>query len=127
MALSPSLAVLFRQHRETHEKARALMGVALKEDDLVFAWPDGRPMLPDTVSHAWEKLVNRLGLRGVRLHDARHTHATLLLGQGVNIKIISERLGHSSTALTLDVYSHVLPGIQEAAARRLGGAFRPAG
>src|SRR3972149_5350444 len=83
-----------------------------------FAWLDGWPMLPDSVSHAWEKLVNRLGLKGIRLHDTRHTHASLMLAQGIHPKIVSERLGHSTVALTLDIYSHVLPGLQEAAARR---------
>jgi integrase len=85
--------------------------VALKEDDLVFAWPDGRPMLPDTVSHAWEKLVNRLGLRGVRLHDTWHTHTSLMLAQGVHPKIVSKRLGHATVGINLDTYSHVLPGL----------------
>ena len=100
------------------KRSRALLDVALKEDDLVFAWLDGRPMLPDSVSHAWEKLVNRLGLKGIRLHDTRHTHASLMLAQGIHPKIVSERLGHSTVALTLDIYSHVLPGLQEAAAKR---------
>ncbi len=53
----------------------------------------------------------------MRLHDLRHTHATLMLSQGVHPKVVSERLGHSSVAITLDTYSHVLPGIQAAAAR----------
>ena len=61
--------------------------------------------------------MKQAGFQGVRLHDARHTHATLMLKQGVNAKIISERLGHSSVVITLDTYSHVLPGLQEAAAR----------
>src|SRR3990170_5414573 len=100
------------------KRSRALLGVALKDDDLMFAWPDGRPMLPDSVSHAREKLVNRLGLKGVRLHDTRHTHASLMLAQGIHPKIVSERLGHSSIVITLDTYSHVTPGLQEAAARR---------
>ena len=75
-------------------------------------------MLPDSVSHAWQKLVNRLGLKGVRLHDTRHTHASLMLRQGVHPKVVSERLGHATISITLDTYSHVLPGLQEAAARR---------
>ena len=57
-------------------------------------------------------------MSGIRLHDLRHTHATLMLKQGVHPKVVSERLGHSSVAITLDTYSHVLPGIQAAAARR---------
>ncbi|MFC1945652.1 tyrosine-type recombinase/integrase [Chloroflexota bacterium] len=65
---------------------------------------------------AWIKLVRRIGLKGVRLHDARHTHASLMLKQGVHPKIVQERLGHASIQLTLDTYSHVAPGLQEAAA-----------
>ncbi len=59
-----------------------------------------------------------MGISGIRLHDLRHTHATLMLRQGVHPKVVSERLGHSSVAITLDTYSHVLPGIQAAAAQR---------
>ncbi|MBU2009192.1 MAG: site-specific integrase [Chloroflexi bacterium] len=117
VSLPPSLAILLRQHRENHEAVRAALGTTLGDDDLVFAWPDGRPMLPDTVSHAWEKVAQKAGLEGVRMHDARHTHASLMLAQGVHPKIVSERLGHATIAITLDTYSHVTPGLQEAAAR----------
>ncbi len=57
-----------------------------------------------------------LGLSSVRFHDLRHTHATLMLKEGIHPKIVSERLGHSSINITLDTYSHVLPGMQETAA-----------
>jgi integrase len=63
-------------------------------------------------------LANRVGLKGVRLHDARHTHASLMLKQGIHPKIVQERLGHASIKITLDVYSHVAPGIQQAAANK---------
>ena len=59
-----------------------------------------------------------MGISGMRLHDLRHTHATIMLSQGIHPKVVSERLGHSSVAITLDTYSHVLPGIQAAAAKR---------
>ena len=72
--------------------------------------------MPDTVSHVLIKLVKRIGLEGIRLHDARHTHASLLLKQGVHPKIVQERLGHATISTTLDLYSHVAPGLQEAAA-----------
>ncbi len=62
--------------------------------------------------------MRKAGLPHIRLHDLRHTHATLLLSAGVHPKIVSERLGHSSIKITLDTYSHVLPGLQEAAAQR---------
>jgi integrase len=56
----------------------------------------------------------------IRFHDLRHTHATLLLEQGVHIKVVSERLGHSTTRMTLDTYSHMLPGMQKQAAEKIG-------
>ncbi len=71
--------------------------------------------MPDAVSAAFRLSAARSGLGGTRLQDARHTHASLLLRAGVHPKVVSERLGHASVAFTLDVYSHVMPGIQEAA------------
>ncbi|MBE0481465.1 MAG: site-specific integrase, partial [Dehalococcoidia bacterium] len=71
---------------------------------------------PDTISQAFLRISRLAGLKGVRLHDLRHSHATLLLQQGVHPKIVQERLGHATIAVTLDTYSHVLPGLQEAAA-----------
>ena len=85
---------------------------------MVFSRLNGRPLLPDTVSHAWTKLAKRTGLEGIRLHDARHSHASLMLKQGVHPKIVQERLGHGSIHITLDTYSHVAPGLQQAAANK---------
>jgi integrase len=93
-----------------------MLGLQLNEDDLIFSNNSGMPLLPDTVSHAWTKLVKRTGLMGIRLHDARHTHASLLLKQSVHPKIVQERLGHATISTTLDLYSHISPGLQEAAA-----------
>lgn len=123
VALSPSAARVLREHREKQEALRLVIGLTLHDDDLVFAQPDGRPMLPDTVSHAWTKLVKKLGMGHVRLHDARHSHASLMLKQGVHPKIVQERLGHASIQTTLDIYSHVVPGLQEAAAARFDEIF----
>ena len=64
------------------------------------------------------RIARKAGLQGVRFHDLRHTHATLMLQQGIHPKIVQERLGHSTIAITIDTYSHVLPGLQEAAAMR---------
>lgn len=72
--------------------------------------------MSDSITHAWVKLARSVGLQGIRLHDARHTHASLLLKQGVHPKVVQERLGHASIAITLDTYSHVAAGLQEAAA-----------
>lgn len=117
VALPPSAAIVLRQHRDTQRAQRLLVGLPVSDADLVFAHLDGSPLLPLTVTHAWKRLAKQAGVPHIRLHDARHTHATLMLAQGVHPKIVSERLGHSSVAITLDVYSHILPGLQEAAAR----------
>ena len=114
--LSPSTAQLLQEHKEKQEKQRAALGIPLEDDDLVFSGLEGKPFLPDTVSHAWVKLVKRIGLEGIRLHDARHTHASLMLKQGVHPKVVQERLGHATISTTLDLYSHVAPGLQQAAA-----------
>jgi len=92
------------------------MDKPINDEDLVFCHTDGSPLLPHSVSQAWRRLVRKAGFPGIRMHDARHTHATLMLEQGVNWKIISERLGHGSVAMTLDLYAHVSPGLQQAAA-----------
>ena len=102
-----------------------MLGMSLKDDSLIFSQVDGKPLLPDTVSHAWVKIVKRVGLKHFRLHDARHTHASLLLKQNVHPKVVQERLGHATISTTLDLYSHVAPGLQEAAARRFDDAFGP--
>ena len=76
-------------------------------------------MSPDVLSHKFTTFVTSSRLRRVRLHDLRHTHASLLLMNGVNVKVVQERLGHSSVTITLDVYSHIMPSLQEQAAERL--------
>ena len=97
----------------------------VSDDDLVFCQSDGSPYLPNTISHAWIKSVKKCGLDGVRLHDARHTHATLLFKSGVSAKVIQERLGHSSVAFTMNTYAHVSPGMQKQAANRFDKTVIP--
>jgi integrase len=116
VSLSPSTAQLLHEYKENQEEQRASLGIPLDDDDPVFSDLEGKPFLPDTVSHAWVKLVKRIGLEGIRLHDARHTHASLMLKQGVHPKVVQERLGHATISTTLDLYSHVAPGLQQAAA-----------
>ena len=117
IALTPSTISVLKEYKEKQSLQKMLAGAVLKEDDLVFSNIDGNPMLPGTISHAWTKIAARAGLKGIRLHDARHTHASLLLKQGIHPKIVQERLGHASIEVTLDIYSHVAPGLQEAAAQ----------
>jgi integrase len=125
IALSPSLALVLKEHKEKQVLERVMLGTALKDDDLVFSRPEGKPLLPDTISHAWNKIVKRAGLNHFRLHDARHTHASLMLKQGAHPKIVQERLGHATISTTLDLYSHVAPGLQEAVAKRFDEVLGP--
>ena len=118
VALPPSLALLLRRYRSDQERLWTQLGRRLTDDDFVFARPDGRPLDPNAVTKAFAKLVRKAGLPHIRLHDLQHTHATLMLKAGVHPKVVSERLGHAGIGITLDTYSHVLPGLQEAAAER---------
>jgi len=125
VVLPPSASLLLKQHKEQQIAQRMVLGTMLKEDDLVFCQEDGKPLLLDTVTHAWVKLVRRTGLEHIRFHDARHTHASLMLKQGIHPKVVQERLGHASIQITLDTYSHVAPGLQEAAAALFDKGLAP--
>lgn len=125
VSLPPSAVDVLEKQREEQANIRAGAGRELRDEDLIFSDLKGRPLRPDTVTHAWLKLVRRIGLEGTRLHDARHTHASLMLKQGVHPKVVQERLGHASIQLTLDTYSHVAPGLQEAAAAGFDKMFAP--
>lgn len=126
ISLSPSTVIVLREHREAQDNLRQSLALApVDGSDLVFSHFDGSPLLPNSVTHAWIKLVRRCGLPGVRFHDARHTHASLLLKQGVHPKIVQERLGHSSIQTTLDTYSHIAPGLQQAAANKFDDIVLP--
>ena len=116
IALSPSSVLTLTEHKERQEGIRAMLGTLLKNDDLVFSTPEGKPLRPNTISRAWTMLAARAGVKVIRFHDARHSHASLMLKQGVHPKIVQERLGHASIQMTLDTYSHVAPGLQQAAA-----------
>ena len=118
VSLPPSMTILLRQYKEDQKKLVEQLGKTLTNGDFVFSRPDGRPLDPNAVTHNFTKTIKKAGLPHIRLHDLRHTHATLMLKAGVHPKIVSERLGHANISITLDTYSHVLPGLQEAAAER---------
>jgi integrase len=117
VVLSPVAAKELRAYKEKQESNLNTMGDVLTPKTLVFERADGTIPSPDSVTHAFAKFARRVGVLGVRFHDLRHTHASLMLKSGVHPKIVSERLGHSSVSITLDVYSHVVPGHQQAAAK----------
>jgi integrase len=129
VSLTPASALVLRSLRERQEADGLLLGYEVNDDSPVFRYRDGSPILPSGLTHAFTKIMRRAGLEGYRLHDVRHAHATLMLKQGVHPKIVQERLGHSRIGTTLDTYSHVTPGLQEAAALRfeegLTGTTKP--
>jgi integrase len=89
---------------------------ACESKGLIFTTRSGRPISARNVVRHFKSVIEREGLPEIRFHDLRHTHATLLLAAGVHPKVVQERLGHSSIALTLDTYSHVIPSLQTEAA-----------
>ena len=100
-------------------------GSLWEENGLIFASEKGEPLdRRGTVKYQFKKLLKCAGLPDIRFHDLRHTCATLLLGRNVNPKIVSEMLGHASIAITLDTYSHVLPNMQNEAAKAMEDALR---
>ena len=105
-----------RSHRERQDIDRAIWGSDYQVQDLVFCREDGTPVHPHTFSQSFERLIAKTDLPKIRLHDLRHTHATIALAAGVQVKVISERLGHESPAFTLKQYAHVIPGMQAEAA-----------
>ena len=94
--------------------------------DLVFTRPDGSWLHPDLFSQLFDRVVAKLDVPEITLHDLRHTHATILLMNGVPVKVVSERLGHASPAFTMSVYQHVLPGMQAEAAELFAEVLRQA-
>lgn len=123
---SVTLDVL-RAHRERQELERKDVGSAWHDTGLVFTREDGTALHPDGYSHMFTGLVRKAGVTPIRLHDLRHTHATLALEAGVHPKIVSERLGHATVGITLDLYSHVTPSMDGEAAEKVASLLQVPG
>jgi integrase len=113
VAMTPKLATYLRGYRAEREGLFLMLERPLTLDDLVFTNVRGNPVDPSVLSHAFGKIARQAGLNGVRFHDLRHTFASLMLLRGAKPKVISEALGHSSVAFTMDTYSHIIDGMQE--------------
>jgi integrase len=120
LALPAQLVDALRAHREIQLEERAAAGTEWEHHDLVFAQPNGRPIERKSDWRAWKVLLQEAGVREVRLHDGRHTAATLLLSEGVHPRVVMELLGHAQMRTTADTYSHVLPALAKEAAERMG-------
>ena len=124
VSLAPDALTLLAGLKIKQREERESFGMEWSESDYVFSHANGKPFYPNTVSKKFSELVKKAGIPRVRLHDLRHTHATLMLKEGVHPKVVSERLGHASVVITLDTYSHVLPGLQEEAALKFEQGLR---
>lgn len=113
-----------KAHKAKQNQLRLLYGSAFQDNGLVCPNPNGAPMDPRLLFGHFKKCAKAVGLPNIRFHDLRHTHATIMLQLGEHPKVVSERLGHSNVNITLNTYSHVLPTMQEDAARRLFEAFK---
>ena len=112
-----------KRHKTRQAEEKLLIGAGYQDHGLVFCGIDGQPCDPAAFTRHFTRLLKRVGLPLIRLHDTRHTYATWLLEQGVALKVTQTLLGHSSIAVTADVYSHVNPEIQRDAAERLNAAL----
>ena len=119
VALSPDAVERLRVHRRAQLEERLAAGPAYADqDDLVFADPLGRPIQLTPFRRVWATIIEEAGVGHLRLHDLRHSHASILMAANVHPKVVSERLGHSRVSITLDTYSHTIPSLQADAAEQ---------
>lgn len=126
VALSMTVKEELNRHRVGQAEEQLKLGMRPDDNSFVVAQIDGRPLKPTSLTHEWTRLVAKTSLPRIRFHDLRHSHATQLLAAGVHPKIASERLGHSTIGITLDLYSHVMPGMQANAAEQVDAAIKAA-
>lgn len=120
IALAHQVVDALRTHRARQAQERLRLGAAWQDHDLVFCTHAGGPLFGTHVLRRLVRTLHAAGLPRIRFHDLRHTAATLLLSARVNPKVVSEMLGHATVAITLDIYSHVLPDMQRDAATAMG-------
>lgn len=126
VSLPPLAVEALKEHLQQQSRLKEVLGLAYEDCDLVCCCEDGRLWKPSAFTSAYFALLHRRGIARFPFHSLRHSHASQLLRAGISPKLISERLGHSKVGFTLDVYSHLLPGMQEEAAMRIDAGLRAA-
>jgi len=124
VSLDTVIVASLRRHRSVQDLERSTWGPAWNGAGLVFTREDGRGLRPQHATKHFAVLAGQLGLPVIRVHDLRHTHASVALAAGVDLKVVSERLGHSQISITADLYTHVSRGVSQAAADKIAGAMR---
>jgi integrase len=127
VSISNQLVSVLKKQRKDCLELKMKLGKQFVDLDLViFNLTNGKTVFPSNMIKNYMNDVKKSGLPHIRFHDLRHTHATMLIGENVNVKVISERLGHSKIGITLDTYSHVLPSMQQEVADKLDGIINVA-
>lgn len=119
ISISNGVINILKQHKVKQNEEKLKLGKYYNDNNLIFATPEGNLINPSTFSRKFGNIIKESNLPKIRLHDLRHTNATLMLKSKIKDKVASERLGHSSTAITQDIYYHVLKSMQEEAADKL--------
>lgn len=126
VALDPITCEVLRRHRSAWESWRKVAGAAWADDDeSVFVWRNGAPIHPERFTKWFAQSCREVGLRNIRLHGLRHSWATLALEQGIDVRVVAEQLGHSSTSVTRDLYQHPSSRYAVAAATQVASTFLP--
>jgi integrase len=127
MHVAPAVLAALHEHRMRQNERRLALGDAWHDHDLVFAATNGRPLNPNNLSRDYARLVRLAGVPRIRIHDLRHTHVTLALQAGAPPGPVSQRVGHSRTSVTMDLYAHVTADMERAAANAINTAIFGAG
>ena len=127
IAIDPDTIAVLAERRQRQERSATMCGVQLGPDAFMFSTaPDGsQPLHPDTITGGFRRICTKVGLKGVRLHDLRHLHATQLLAAGVPVRTVSGRLGHANAATTMNVYAAFVEASDQDAAAVIGGLLKP--
>jgi integrase len=117
--MGPRLEEVLKNHRKSQNQMKLKTGRAWHDNDFIFCNDDGSSINAENLYHRrFKRIIKKAGLRSIRIHDLRHTFASILIAAGHNIKYIQSQLGHSSIKITLDIYGHLMPEVYEGAAKR---------
>lgn len=126
IALSKQVVAELRAHKKRQAEELLRAGIRMGRDQHVVAKEDGSPLQPRTLTQEWRRLLGVHTLRRIKLHNTRHSHASHMLASNIHPKIVQERLGHSTIATTMDIYSHLMPNMQQDAVERVDDALQQA-
>jgi integrase len=127
ISLDPLTVAYLRRHLAMLDAERQAFGDSYHDSGLLVCHPDGRAVHPDTITDRFNRLVDRAGVKRIRLHDVRHTYATVSLDSGIDPKIVADRIGHANMAYTLSIYTHPSTGKDKRAAETVAGVLVGAG